>query len=251
MRASQWPRVGGRPCAAVAPALLAISFDALAARPFVTDDARIVDPRSCQIESFAKRQQRTREAESWFLPGCNPWSNMELTAGGFRVAPSPRGTETHGILQAKTLIKQVTTNSWGLGFAFGAERIHRSSPQPDAAGDGWKPYLNTVASYSIASDAVVLHANLGYARDRLEQRDLKNWGLGAEIRLGGRWSAIVESYQVTHEKPSQQIGARYWFIPDRLQFDGTLGHQSSGPAFGESQRWISLGIRYLFTPGIF
>ena len=251
MQVSARPRFGGQTCVAAFVALILLSFNVFAARPFVTDDARIVDPRSCQIESFVKRQQRTREAESWFLPGCNPWSNLELTAGAFRVAPSPRGTGTHAILQGKTLVKPVATDSWGLGFALGAEHFYQSPSRPESRGDGWKPYINTVASYSIAADAVIVHANLGYARDRLEQRDLKNWGLGAEIRLGGQWSAIVEGYQVTHEKPSQQIGVRFWFIPDRLQFDGTLGHQSNGPGSRESQRWVSLGIRYLFTPGIF
>ncbi|MSP98344.1 MAG: hypothetical protein EXR29_14245 [Betaproteobacteria bacterium] len=176
---------------------------------------------------------------------------MELTAGGFRIAPSQRGTETHVILQGKSLVKQVSTNSWGLGWAYGAERIHRSPSGAGSSEEGWKPYINTVASYSVASDALIVHANLGFARDRLDRRDLTNWGLGVEIRLNSQWSAIVEGYQVTHEKPSQQIGVRYWFIPDRLQFDGTLGRQSSGPMSGESQRWASLGVRYLFNPGIF
>ncbi len=244
-----WPRIGRRSRAAAV--LVAIGSNAFAARPFVTDDARVADPGTCQIESFVKRQDRIQEAETWFLPGCNPWTNLELTAGTFRIAPSPRGTGTHAILQGKSLIKQVASNSWGLGFAFGAEHFYRSSTQSEPPRDGWKPYLNTVASYSIPGDALMFHANLGYARDRHERENLINWGFGAEVRLGSQWSAIVENYQVTREKPSQQVGVRYWFLPDRLQFDGTLGRQSSGPNHGESQRWISLGIRYLFSPGIF
>ena len=65
-------------------ALLLASVEARAARPFVTDDARIVDKDGCQLETFVKRQSRFDESEFWFLPSCNPWG-AELTAGHSRV----------------------------------------------------------------------------------------------------------------------------------------------------------------------
>ena len=54
-------------------ALVLIASHAHAARPFVTDDARVVDPQGCQVETFYKRQREFREQEFWILPACNPW----------------------------------------------------------------------------------------------------------------------------------------------------------------------------------
>ena len=55
-----------------------------AARPFVTDDARVVDPDHCQIETYYKEQKAYSGSEFWFLPACNQLS-VEWTVGGNRV----------------------------------------------------------------------------------------------------------------------------------------------------------------------
>src|SRR5882672_20186 len=70
---------------------LAAATSAHAARPFVTDDARIVDPGGYQIETYYKRQRGFSEHEFWFLPAHNPGGNVELTLGGFRVDSEPFG----------------------------------------------------------------------------------------------------------------------------------------------------------------
>ena len=63
--------------------LIASSFASsvvFAARPMMTDDARIVDPQSCQLESWVKTYQHHNEY--WALPvpvdryrptSCQPW----------------------------------------------------------------------------------------------------------------------------------------------------------------------------------
>jgi hypothetical protein len=53
----------------------------------------------------------------------------------------------------------------------------------------------------------------------------------------------VEAYNQEGEKPSSQIGLRYWVVPSRLQVDGTLGAQRAGT---QHRSWISLGVRFLF-----
>ena len=55
-------------------------FDvAQAARPMLTDDARIVDPKSCQLESWVRDSKHM--TEYWALPACNVAENTELTIG--------------------------------------------------------------------------------------------------------------------------------------------------------------------------
>ncbi len=52
---------------------------AKAARPFVTDDARLTTAGSCQLESWTRFYADSTEV--WALPACNPTGNLELTLG--------------------------------------------------------------------------------------------------------------------------------------------------------------------------
>src|SRR5436190_8741194 len=79
-----------------------------AARPFFTDDARVVDKGHCQLESFYKEQRSYSGSEFWFLPACNPLG-LELTVGGNRIEG-----ERSTIFQAKRVFKGLQTNGFGL-----------------------------------------------------------------------------------------------------------------------------------------
>ena len=62
--------------------ILSVSLlnQAHAARPMLTDDARIVDPKACQLESWVRDSKHT--TEYWALPACNVGENTEITIGG-------------------------------------------------------------------------------------------------------------------------------------------------------------------------
>ncbi|HEV8260829.1 MAG TPA: hypothetical protein VGQ19_08745, partial [Burkholderiales bacterium] len=164
---------------------------AQAARPFVTDDARIVDKGGCQIETFVKRQRRVDETEFWFMPACNSWG-AELTAGHIRVDSTPNGDTRTTLLQAKMMLRPLTTNGAGFALTLGT-LLGRTS----------NPYFNAIGSLSIANDRVVLHGNLGGIRDNLAHVSRGTWGAGAEILLiAPRLYGIVESYGQRGEKPT-------------------------------------------------
>ena len=212
-------------------ALLLVAPAAQGARPFVTDDARVVDQGGCQIESFVKRQRKFGETEFWFLPACNPWG-AELTAGLVRVDSTPFGDSRTTILQGKTLLKPLATNSSGFALSLGV-----------FAGNTASPYFNTIGSFSFADDRVVLHANLGGVRDGAANRSRGTWGAGAEVLLlAPRLYGIAESYGATGEKPTAHAGLRLWIVPNRVQIDSTLGLQRSSP----ERRFASVGLRVLW-----
>lgn len=211
-----------------------------AARPFVTDDARVVDTGGCQIESFIKHQRKSQGNEIWFMPGCTPVGQIELTLGGIRTDNAAEGTSSAAIAQAKVLLRELRTNDFGLALTVGATRINPVEPTRQA---GWSPFLNAIGSLSLLDDVAVLHANVGGLRDRTLSRTRHTWGLGAEILLNPRLYGIIETYGQEAERPSQQIGLRFWVIPNRFQIDGTLGSQSGQP---QSRAWTSIGIRALF-----
>src|SRR5688572_10357447 len=122
----------------LAAAAMLCATDAFAARPFVTDDARVVRPGGCQVEAFFKQLRPGRGSEFWFLPACNPLQRAELTLGGRRIAADEEPTTRAVILQAKTLLRALEPNGAGFAFTVGALR--------DRPGPGWERYVNAIAS---------------------------------------------------------------------------------------------------------
>jgi hypothetical protein len=212
-------------------AVLAFAPSAHAARPFVTDDARVVDRDGCQIETFVKRQGRYDESEFWFLPACNPWG-AELTAGHIRVDSTPNGDTRATVLQAKMLLKPLVTN--GSGFALTLGTLVSSATSP---------YFNAIGSFSFADDRVVLHTNLGGIRDNVANLSRGTWGAGAEVLLAApRLYGILESYGQRGEKPTLHTGLRIWIVPNRIQVDTTVGRQQASP----ERRFGTVGLRILW-----
>jgi len=214
---------------------------AFAARPFVTDDARIVDPGDCQIESFMRNQRQVDESEIWFVPGCTPGTKTEFSLGGFKLDNADSGTSSTVIAQAKTLLRPLAINGYGLAFTLGVSHQNPVDPTPRSQ---WAPFINIIGSLSLHDDAVVVHANIGSLQDRTADRTRHTWGIGSEIMLTGtRLSAIVEAYHQEGERPGRQVGLRYWIVPNRFQIDGTYGWQNANPV---NRTWTSLGVRLLF-----
>ena len=209
-----------------------------AARPFVTDDARIVDPGGYQIETYYKRQRGFSESEFWFLPAHNPGGNVELTLGGFWVNSQPFGDSHAALAQAKTLLKPLEANGSGYALTLGFMRLGRSNPDSLEG----NPYINGIGSFSFADDLVVMHTNLGARRDAGAGTTRGTWGVGAEIRLQERLFGIVETYGERGEKPTRHFGLRVWVVPSRVQVDSTLGFERTNP----ERRFYTVGLRLLW-----
>jgi hypothetical protein len=223
----------------VASAILA--SPAWGARPMITDDARIVDPKACQVESWVRTNAASRE--SWALPACNPTGWAELTFGGARTRAADEGTATSDVLmQAKTIIRPLETNGWGVGLAVGAVRHPNVDGADRFPGDvyGYVP-----VSVSFADDAVVGHLNLGGLRRKEEGRNYLTWGLAAETLLNERLYLITEAFGQHVGNPFYQAGLRIWLVPNRVQVDTTYGNR-----FGSTSenRWYSIGVRLLSPP---
>ncbi|MEY4763822.1 MAG: hypothetical protein RI907_495 [Pseudomonadota bacterium] len=209
---------------------------AQAARPFVTDDARLTTAGSCQVETWTRLYSHSQEA--WAMPACNPWGNLEVTLGaGVAKQAGTRTTEDY-VLQLKTLMKPLQPGGWGWGLALGTIRHPEISPGPNMLGN---TYAYVPLSVSLRDDAVVLHTNLGWLRDRASSQHSLTWGLGAEVRLTGPWMGIVEAYGDNHQQAYGQVGLRYTIVPELFQVDATVGRHLSGTSSGE---WLSLGLRY-------
>lgn len=218
----------------------AVSREAAAARPMVTDDARVTDPGACQVEAWTRRN--VDSTEYWALPACNLVGNVEVTFGGAWVEEKGARAFTDQVVQAKTLIKPYEPGGWGIGFTAGTIRHPRRESASGWPGDY---YVNVPASIAAGSDDWVVHVNAGAVRRRDERRTITTWGVGSEVRLRPTLYLIPEAFVTDRGRPFVQAGLRYWIIPERVQMDATYGNRAVSDG---RERWFSIGLRILTPP---
>ncbi len=137
--------------------LLALASVALAGRPLVTDDATIVDARSCQIEAWFQRA-RDGASESWLLPACKLGGNLELTLGGARLRDNGQAASA-ALFQAKSVLRQLEPGDWGLAVSL----IDEFDPRDGLRGD---LRINMPLTVALADQRWHVHADLGWLRER-------------------------------------------------------------------------------------
>lgn len=221
-----------------ASALLGLMMAAMppvsfAARPMITDDARTVDAKACQVESWVRTNQGSREY--WALPACNFTGNLELTFGGARTTDSSGTRTTDILLQGKTLFKTLEPNGWSVGLAAGAIR---------RPGDGKRVselYSYVPASFSFLNERVVLHVNAGVLHNTVSSTSRGTWGFGTESALTQRTWLIAETFK-QEGRPFFQARVRHWIVPNHVQIDATYGNRWSSHS---NERWFSIGLRLL------
>ena len=214
-----------------------LTRDADAARPLNTDDARVVDAKSCQVESWVRRDHSHTEA--WALPGCNFGGDVEFTLGG--QGRSSEGSPRQLVVQAKALLKPLETNGWGAALSLG--HVRHSGINRD---NGFRDYyVNVPLSKSFLDDKLVLHSNVGWLREGETSKNLATWGLAAETQVSSRIALIAEAFGQQSRESQYQVGVRFWVIPDRVQIDTTYGNSFGRAGSGNQARWFSMGLRLL------
>lgn len=209
---SLWPLVLW--CALLCPAL------AWAGRPLYTDDAALTTAGSCQIENWT--QQAKVLEEYWSLPACNPGGNFEITLGGTRQHPQDQRWQSQLLVQGKTLFKELSPGSYGVGLAAGA--------LADLSDNGAGRQLSTLYAYvplslSLADDRLNVHLNAGWLRDQVLDTDRTTWGLGAVLTATEQWSLFAEFYGDDVADPSVQAGITRTLFDGLLHLDLSAGRQ--------------------------
>lgn len=209
-----------------------------AARPLVVDDARIVDAKSCQLETWRRFNRDSQE--TWALPGCNPGGNLEFTLGSAELPVDDPGARsyTHTVqMQGKTLFKRFETNGYAYGLAVGGVVRSRGAAEQVPNYYAYVPY-----THSFMDDRMFVHVNAGVQRAGETPLDSLTYGVGVEYGITQRIFLMLETYGDNHHRNSYQGGARVWIVPNRVQIDATVGTQAGD--YGGS-RWFSLGLRLL------
>lgn len=217
---------------------------AMAVRPFVTDDARVVGEHQMQVETSVRYARD--DFTNLSLAAFGPTSRSELTMGfinGFPLdAESNRSFSVTGpLMQFKYLIWGAKPNSYpGLAMVTGA-----SAPwgRGDFRPDRWSEFAFAAITESLFDkDRVLIHGNIGISTTN--PASVATWGLGTQIRLMGGLHGVAEVFYndpyVGKIGGAYQVGFRH-IISDSVQFDMTMG---SG-LFGSEQMstFVGMGLR--------
>ena len=222
--------------------ILIIGFNtfsvAQAARPMMTDDARIVDPKSCQLESWVRDSKHM--TDYWAQPGCNVGENAEITIGGSLEGENGHSSFANEIYQIKSIIRPIDINQTGYSIVLGNARDPKRAMNKVI--QDW--YLNVPISYPY-NDRLVIHTNLGVTHLTDERTEKINWGLSSEYNYNERVDLISEVFNQSSNSTYFQFGLRYWLIKNRAQIDTT--YMNSFNHIGEDQSF-SVGLRLLSLP---
>jgi hypothetical protein len=217
---------------------------ALAVRPFVTDDARVVGEHMAQIETSVRYDKD--EFSNLNLLAFGSTKNSEITIGftnGFNLEKdSNRSYGVAGpLMQFKYLFWEAKKNRYpGMAIAVGA-----SPPwgKGDFKQEKWSEFVFLAATESLFDDdKVLIHANLGISTTN--PAAVATWGLGTQIRLIGGLHGVLE---VFYNDPyagktggAYQAGFRH-IVSDSVQVDLTMG----GGIFGSEQipTFVGMGLR--------
>ncbi len=214
---------------------------------YITDDAAITEYRACQIQMWHG------ERSSWMLPVCTPLRKVELSLGFIAVWEDEADGHFEYTAQAKTVMRPLTTNSWGIGFVLGTGR------DPAFSGTTSQPYslyAYVPVSLSLAGDRVVLHQNTGWFHSRRESRghNAVTWAARADIVVRKNLVAVAEVLGAegvgadggAGSPAEYQAGLRTWLRPETVQLDVSFGGLLSNP--GTRAAGWTVGLALIAPP---
>jgi hypothetical protein len=210
--------------------------DVQAARPMTTDDANIVDEKSCQLETWVKTTHTS--LERWAMPGCNFGGDMEWTIGANSQAEEVVGHTKYWVGQVKKRWLSVGEGTVGVSTAVGVMSIQPANVHRPSDKDY---YLNIPVTVPFGADRFV-HVNAGWVHHQSMGVGRATWGVGGELPLSAKVIAIAETFGEQDAGRRYQLGLRVWLVPQRVQVDTTYGNQVGMP---EHMRWMTVGLRLL------
>jgi hypothetical protein len=209
---------------------------AQAARPMSTDDANIVDEKSCQLETWAKTTRTS--LERWAMPGCNFGGDMEWTVGGNAQTEDNVGKTQFWVGQVKKRWVPVAHGQLGISTTVG---VMSTQPATAERPNDKDYFFNVPVTLSLGQDRFV-HINAGGVQHQSLGVSRPTWGVGGELPLTASVIGIAETYGEAAMGTRYQVGLRIWVVPQRVQIDTTYGNRIGQP---EHERWFTVGLRLL------
>lgn len=219
--------------------LSAASMMAHAGRPFTTDDAGVLEAGACELESYYHRDT-TPDVPAvsgwWVQPGCGYGLRSQVSLGFGRDRSEGEHIDAYAVL-GKTWIKALTDDSFGVAVGYSAGW----AKQPGESNRFDTTTLNGIVS--VPAGPLLLHANLGWSRSRIDETTATTWGVLAEwVGLLGPVDAGLEAFGDDHAAPWLQIGLRWPVVKERMNLDASWGKQTGD---AKTKVW-SVGLKFMF-----
>jgi hypothetical protein len=229
--------------------LLCLStFNSVAVRPFITDDARVVGWRLGQYETWLRFDKHAWQ--HWNMIAYGPTKRWELAAGlvhGLEAPQSEHQGYTYAVplLQAKYLIHEYKPNKApGVAIAAGTF-LPGGHGAFKAPGYGAFGYVAVSQCFG-KNENVLIHGNIGISHIQYSNSNTSvlTWGLGTQIRTVGGLHVLGEIFSGDPYVPgsglSYQAGFRH-FVNNFVQLDLTVGQGISGQ--NKLPFWYGVGVR--------
>ncbi len=227
---------------------LFLSSKAIAVRPFITDDARVVGWRLGQYESWLRFDKHAYQ--HWNMIAYGPTKRWELALGFVHGLEAPKAEHRQysyaiPLVQAKYLINEYKPNKApGLAVAAGTF-LPGGQGAFKAPGYGAFAYLAATQSFG-KDDKFLFHGNIGINHVMYPTTDytVMTWGLGTQIRTVGGLHLVAEVFSGDPYVPgsgmSYQVGVRH-FVSNFVQLDFTVGQGIAGQ--NQLPFWGGVGVR--------
>jgi hypothetical protein len=209
-----------------------------AAAPMVTDDAAVIDPRTCQLEVWFEGARSGRT--DWIVPACNVTGNLELSLGYAGQHVAGDGSSRVAGLQAKSVLAGDGSSGWALGVAAGGGVV---------AGQGGATRQTRYFGRALLSlyplDWLEVDFNAG-ADDASGTGAVATVGGALQLTLGPRTTAFAEVFRDERGPGKYQVGLTVELAAQRVAVFASYG---AGLTLGLASRWWStLGIRINTAP---
>lgn len=197
-----------------------------AGRPLQTEDAGILEAKTCEVEGATARARVAGAPtlrDSALQLGCGVGFNSQLALA---VSTASDGTD-----RERGLRLGGKTELWSAGgddgaaltLAWGMERARAGS------GGGWKTSgVDARAVVSIPAGPLTWHLNLGHERDTQARASTTAWGVALEHEGYGPLAPMAELFGNDREAPWWNLGLRYTMAKDKAYIDMSYGRQMSG-----------------------
>lgn len=221
-------------CARVVGALTCVAMvgDALAGRPLATDDAGANKQGQCQVEGWQDRLGDGVGA-THLAPACGVIDGLEIGFDLVHVTPSDEQSQARAF-GFKWAPDWASWQGWRFGL--------RAGSLSEKAFDEHSWHQSLIGASALASlplnEQWTLHLNLGRERNKLEQTSTNSHAAALVWTPDPRWQLFAEVLGHTSGPASQNMGLRWWLLPDKLGLDATAGRTNATP---ESRSW-GIGI---------
>ena len=212
---------------------LVASVAVRAGQPLITDDAAVIDPKTCQLESWVRPFHDGRELG--FVPACNVLENLELSAGGSRVRASGEVSSTFQLQGKSVFVQPSGERRWALGAQAGAAR-DTGMPR---GGPSFQTHFGRGLVSLYPTEALEIDLNLGLA-NTYGSGTYALAGAALQYLVAERVQLLGELFKDEPGRGGTQVGVRFLAIPHRFEMYLSGGRRLGG---APAEAWATIGIR--------